>query len=341
MKNSFISKLIEGDWYFKMGMRERLKMGNISFSISKLLLCIILLAVSFNYQTAFAEGGGGSGGGKSEPLSLVASTIANGGENVSLKPEIKLTFSKNIVNMKVVDNNKNCFSLATADGIAVPFTLHLADDQIEFEKRNDAVIIPNSELNQGTTYIISISPTLQSKSGVTTGKEIKISFTTEKAEETLTNPEQPKTEAKPETNNNPAPVVAEPEKKEIITPASKIETKQVTEQKTISEQNLQTAAPSDEMSNTDATQELAPRVEDVNRTTEEAVNTESEAVSNEMSNDEEMKGFTPYESAASISANEETEASQSSSSFIMYFILISIIIATAMFFLNKRKNKAK
>lgn len=155
-----------------------MKGKNLLSSKAKFILFILVLSSFIMGQIAFAAGDG-AGGGKSEGLTLVSSSIKDGTKGVSLKPEIKLTFSKNIVNMTVADNNKKCFSLRNENGTNVPINVIFADDQVDFTDRNNAVIIPKSNLEQGTTYSLVISSSLQSKSGVTTGQEIRITFTTE------------------------------------------------------------------------------------------------------------------------------------------------------------------
>lgn len=137
-------------------------------------------------QIVFAEGDG-SGGGQNQPLTLVSSSIADGATGVPLKPQIKLTFSKNIVNATTIDNNNTtvrdhnmqCFSLLTANGTKVSIDIFMADDQVDFEARNDAVITPKANLDPGTTYFVVVSKDLEAKNfSAKTGQEIRITFTT-------------------------------------------------------------------------------------------------------------------------------------------------------------------
>lgn len=144
------------------------------------LSCILISTIFFyaliTMNMAFA--GNGSGGNKDNPLALVESTPYDGQENVTLSPEIKLTFSKNVVNMRVAEGNQECFSLHAADGTNVPVEVQMADDQIEREKRNDIILIPLKELQSGIRYTIKISERLESKSGVTLGNDLQIEFIT-------------------------------------------------------------------------------------------------------------------------------------------------------------------
>lgn len=279
---------------------------------------------------AFAEGGDGSGGGKSEPLALVSSSIANGETNVSLKPEIKLTFSKNIVNMKVIENNKNCFSLMTADGIAVPFNLILADDQIDFERRNDAVIIPKADLNPGTTYSVKISSSLQSKSGVTTGKETKITFTTKEAVKTTTGTDKPK------TDNSQDKVATQPEQKKQTNTSSKVSnTESKPSQNTENEQKQAT--------NTDSSITTDEQADPGTSTTNGDTNVGKNSSNSDDSENsvEEAKEFTPYESTASETVEKETKSRHSNGSLAVYMIFGILILAGTMIFFVLRMKKAK
>ncbi|NMD68668.1 LPXTG cell wall anchor domain-containing protein [Bacillus sp. DNRA2] len=138
------------------------------------------------YDSSSAGGGSGSGGGSEEPLALLTSTIQNGTTGVSVRPQIKLTFNKNIVNSAVSENNKGSFSLLSATGTIIPIDIIFADDATEPDKRNDAIIIPKSDLDFNTAYTLIISSDLTSKSGVKTGQETKIAFTTEAAKAATT-----------------------------------------------------------------------------------------------------------------------------------------------------------
>lgn len=137
------------------------------------VLCSIVLVLP-----AMAGEGDGSGGGKDQPLALTSSSPADGQKDVTLSGEIKLTFSKNVVYLTVRDNNSRCLALYSQEGKEIPIEVIMADDQVEFDKRRDIVIKPRQELQDGTKYTVKVAPQLKSKSGVTLGKEVVISFTT-------------------------------------------------------------------------------------------------------------------------------------------------------------------
>lgn len=140
---------------------------------------MILLLICACSISAWADGGGE----KKNPLTLESSNPLDGQKDVVLQPEIKLVFSKNVVNMKVKDNNEKCFKLLEKDGNEVPVEVKMADDQIEREKRNDIFLVPLEKLQPDTTYLVKISSDVSSKSGVTLGKEMTITFSTETIEE--------------------------------------------------------------------------------------------------------------------------------------------------------------
>lgn len=121
--------------------------------------------------------GGGTGGGKNEPLSLVNSVPADGTAGVNTDALIKLTFSKNVVYMTVRENNKKCFSL-WSNNQQIPIEVIMADDQIEFEKRNDVILKPLQTLKAATSYRLEVAPQLESKSGAVLGHKVTVSFTT-------------------------------------------------------------------------------------------------------------------------------------------------------------------
>ena len=149
-------------------------------------LIAALFALLFFTVQAFAEGGNGdgSGGGKDQPLTLVSSSVANGAQNVSLTPEIVLTFSKNVVHFTVRDGNMACFSMTDAQGNDVPIHVEMGDDQVDPSIKRIVTVSPQSALTPGTSYLLKISRGVTSKSGVSLGRDSYISFTTKGAETT-------------------------------------------------------------------------------------------------------------------------------------------------------------
>jgi hypothetical protein len=307
---------------------------NRFLSKTKLLFFIIVLSSFVMGQTAFAEGDG-TGGGKSEPLTLVSSSIKDGATGVSLKPEIQLTFSKNIVNMTVNENNKNCFSLLTASGTAIPINLFLADDQIDFEKRNDATITPKANLEQGTTYSVVVSPTLKAKSGVTTGKEIRITFTTEgtKAAPSNNNNNPSKTTPKPETQ---APKSETPTKPESVKPKVENTPKADSKKNENTTSKVVEKAPTEQ--NTAETQ--TKTTEDI-PAVEEQPHEDAAMQETAVSAAEPEKG-TPYVAAATTNKEkDETQSSNSNNNTSIYILVSSLIVIIAAISIYLRKKRVK
>jgi Bacterial Ig-like domain len=127
---------------------------------------------------AYAADGDGTGGGKGEPLGLVSSSPYNGQKDVPINVLVTMTFTKNVVNMTVSENNLKCFTLYAADGSMVPIDVIMADDQIEPEKKNDVSLKPLKDLKHDTAYTVIVSSALKSKSGVTLADDLKVAFTT-------------------------------------------------------------------------------------------------------------------------------------------------------------------
>lgn len=146
-----------------------------AFALLTVFILISALAVS-----AYADDGSGdgSGGGSGEPLTLISSSVPDEAEDVATDVVITLTFSKNVVNFTVRDSNKTCFSMQDAAGTAVPVSVIMGDDQVDPSIRRIIQVTPVLALSPGTVYILTISGNVTSKSGVSLGQDIAITFTT-------------------------------------------------------------------------------------------------------------------------------------------------------------------
>jgi len=149
---------------------------NLTLSLIAILLVICGTILTFPALT-LAEGDG-SGGGQSVPLSLDASSPADGQKDVPLSGEIKLVFNKNVINLTIRDNNKNCFDFSTANGTKVPIEVIMADDQLYPEEKRNITVKPLQKLQPGTAYVVKISPKLQAKNGTSLGHEVTVNFVT-------------------------------------------------------------------------------------------------------------------------------------------------------------------
>ncbi len=136
------------------------------------ILYILLIFTIFFSAGAWAKG--------NNPLYLESSNPSQDEKNISTNlEEIKLVFSKNVVNMKVKDNNLKCFKLYDKDGNEIPIEVVMADDQIEREKRHDIILKIKKELEEGMTYTIEVSQNLQAKNGKTLDEPLEMQFRTE------------------------------------------------------------------------------------------------------------------------------------------------------------------
>ena len=145
-------------------------------------LIALVLALSTGV-CALAEGGDGSGGGSGNPLTLDWSTVPDGSTDVPTDVTITLTFTKNVVNFTVRDNNMGCFTLVDSGGSRVPVAVIMGDDQVDPDVKRIISISPDT-LSPGETYTLIISGGLQAKNGTYLGSDIALTFTTAGAEET-------------------------------------------------------------------------------------------------------------------------------------------------------------
>lgn len=138
----------------------------------------LMLLAGFTFPgNALAAAEEGSGGGADEPLTIVTATIADGQKDVPQNQEIIFEFSKNVVNLTVKENNQKCFTVTDQSGQPVGFTMVMADDQIERDKRNFIGITVNEGIQAGETYTIAISKNLMAKNGQSLDRDYRYGFT--------------------------------------------------------------------------------------------------------------------------------------------------------------------
>jgi hypothetical protein len=156
-------------------------MQRLNLNLARTLILAIVLTLMFALAVSASADDGdgdGTGGGTTEPLTLTSSSVPDGSADVAADAVITLTFSKNVVNFTVRDNNMTCFSMRDAAGTAVPISVIMGDDQVDPSIRRIVQIAPVSALASGTTYILTISGDVTSKSGVSLGQDVAITFTT-------------------------------------------------------------------------------------------------------------------------------------------------------------------
>lgn len=135
------------------------------------VLLTLVLIMSIGVTSVFAGNGDGSGGGDGEPLALEDALIS--------EDSIVLTFSKNVVNMKVKDNNMNCFELKDENGSDVIFEVEMGDDQVDPDCKRIITIKPTDGIDTTKTYTLTIKADLTSKSGVALGEDKIVEFPAE------------------------------------------------------------------------------------------------------------------------------------------------------------------
>lgn len=147
------------------------------YAWKKWLLALMLIPALLLGTPALAGDGYGSGGGHDQPLLLLSSQPAGGAREIAPPATIQMHFNKNVIHLSIREKNQKCFALYEGDN-PVAISVIMADDQIEPEKRRDIVVQPRAPLQTGKTYTLRIGGDLESKSGATLGKDVRIQFTT-------------------------------------------------------------------------------------------------------------------------------------------------------------------
>ncbi len=143
----------------------------------KQAVVVAMVALLLPVMSLSAEAENKSGSGEKSAFSLESSSIEDGAEGIDVNQEIKLTFSKNVNNLSVVEDNKACFdiqNIATGDSVLEEVITY--DDQLDRDNRNHMVL--EAELEEAKLYEIRISENMKSKSGQTLGEPVTIQFAT-------------------------------------------------------------------------------------------------------------------------------------------------------------------
>ncbi|MDD2219170.1 MAG: LPXTG cell wall anchor domain-containing protein [Desulfoplanes sp.] len=126
---------------------------------------------------------------------MESSSIENGKTGVATDVQIKLVFSKNVTHDSVRLGNETAITIVDQNDQAVDIDVILADSSIR-EQRNDVLVKAVGGFAEGTTYTLTVDTTMESKSGVTLEKPVKITFTTVENEDAEVTP--PAKKADPE-----------------------------------------------------------------------------------------------------------------------------------------------
>ena len=160
-----------------------------------------------NVNFVYGAGDGNRDAKEAKPLKFVSCTLESGGSikgELDVTPKFKLQFDKNVVNMLVWENNRNCISLVGSDNKTIPSIVSKIDDTVDFDNRRNIFLTPKTPLEKGKIYYIKVSPNLVAAnkesvlSATTGGKGVSLSFKT-KGEEKVEN--ESKVNNKIETNN--------------------------------------------------------------------------------------------------------------------------------------------
>lgn len=153
-------------------------MKRLSF-MCKIMLALSLIVVS-TFGFASAKNGNGSGSGKNsgQALAVQTSSVKSGDKDVYKNNTIDLTFSKNVVNLSVMENNSKCFHLCDKDGNVVSIKITFPDDQVKPDYKNHVFVTPEKELTANSEYTLVIDKALTAKNQTTLKEDYKLAFTT-------------------------------------------------------------------------------------------------------------------------------------------------------------------
>lgn len=111
-------------------------------------------------------------------LDLDASTPANNASGVPTDVRIDLRFSNNVADADLQELNASKIVLLSPGGALVPFTLEMADVEANRDRRRNIVVVPDSPLDAGATYVVVILPGLTARNGSSVASAVTVTFTT-------------------------------------------------------------------------------------------------------------------------------------------------------------------
>ena len=139
----------------------------------KKILVFAMIMIMMLSMTVFA----GDNNGQSQ-LMMKETIPADGAEDIPVNQEIKLSFSNNVINSTIMENNMTCLQLVDSDGNDIDIAIFMADDQIHPDQKRDIIITPAVNLAENMTYTLKINGDLSGKNGNTLGEELTVSFST-------------------------------------------------------------------------------------------------------------------------------------------------------------------
>lgn len=112
-----------------------------------------------------------------QTMSLINQSVPDFGENFNISTAIELTFSENIDESSIIVNDEvtslNTIVLEDSDGVSLPI------EYIFGNETNHLFILPESVLNRGRSYKLTVWTTLTSVKGNMLDQTIVINFNTE------------------------------------------------------------------------------------------------------------------------------------------------------------------
>ena len=136
---------------------------------------LVMLVVTMMMSAVVINAGDGSGKSK---LKLESSVPESGTSGVAVDDTIKLEFSNNVVNLKVLANNMTCFTLLDSKGNEVVIEVLMGDDQVNQDIKNDVVIKPVNGLKENESYQLIISGQMMAKNGTLMEDDTVVEFDT-------------------------------------------------------------------------------------------------------------------------------------------------------------------
>jgi hypothetical protein len=139
----------------------------------KRILVFSIIMVMMLSMTAFA----GDNNGQSL-LTITETMPVDGAKDIPVDQVIKLSFSNNVINSSIRENNMACFKLVDSDDNDVTIEVFMDDDQIHPDQKRIIKITPTEGFAENMTYTLKINGDMSGKNGNTLGDELTVSFST-------------------------------------------------------------------------------------------------------------------------------------------------------------------
>ncbi len=139
----------------------------------KRILVFSIIMVMMLSMTAFA------GDNNEQSLLTITETMpVDGAKDIPVDQVIKLSFSNNVINSSIRENNMACFKLVDSDDNDVTIEVFMDDDQIHPDQKRIIKITPTEGFAENMTYTLKINGDMSGKNGNTLEDELTVSFST-------------------------------------------------------------------------------------------------------------------------------------------------------------------